>query len=228
MDIGSKITPTKKMFARYIGPSTSQVRLPSSLFTKESNPGIQSLEGINKRVYGNIPVVKIADIPPKILQSIDHVTSEEKLPSFLDPKWNEIIDDSKPEIRKVEIQDNQPTFWFENPATLLQTFDVLPRPEMNDAERLNAMTRVIIIISAIMFLIKFQLWWLFLTLGLLVVVALWQLVKGRENLYLKSIHRRREYLRRPRSIIKSVNPVIHPIAPNKFSELPLNIVTRLQ
>lgn len=155
------------------------------------------------RVYGNIPVIKLSE---------SKVDAELNPPSFLDPKWNEVTDTPKPVLGS--------TFWLENPNYLFQTFDLFPEPEMNDAERLNAMTRIVIIISAIMFLFQFQLWWLFLLLGLLVVIALWQLVKDRENIYFESLRRQREYLR-PRTIVKPMNPIIHP------TKSSLNIIARI-
>lgn len=92
-------------------------------------------------------------------------------------------------------------FWIEDPVSLFQTFDIVPNPEMTDAERLNAMTRVIIVITAIMFVLKFPIWWLFLGIGLIVVIIMWYIIKERERVYAKNARasdRRREYLRRPR------------------------------
>lgn len=94
-------------------------------------------------------------------------------------------------------------FWVEEPLILFQTLEVIPRDEMTIAERLNAMTRVIIIIAAIMFIVKFPLWWLFLIFGLIVVVVMWYLIKEKDNI------RQREYLRsvnKPRKqIIQQIN-----------------------
>lgn len=97
-------------------------------------------------------------------------------------------------------------FWFEDPSVLFHSFDVVPNNNMTDAERLNAMTRIIIIIAAIMFIVKFPAWWIFLALGLIVVVVLWYIIKGREELYNDRIKRQTEYLRRPRkSIIEPIS-----------------------
>ena len=40
------------------------------------------------------------------------------------------------------------TFWLEDPSVLFQSFDIIPHSDMSDVERLNAMTRMIIIITA--------------------------------------------------------------------------------
>lgn len=202
MDTTAKTTLT--MFPRY--PRLLNLRPDHNSIDMSPQSGSLDFKS-NSRIYGDIPVVKLAD--PLI---------ETKHPSFLDLKWNDMVDDPKSEQHS--IQESQ-TFWFDNPGILLQTFDLLPQPDMNNAERLNAMTRAIIVISAVMFLIQFPLWWLFLALGLLVVVALWQLVKGHETLY-----HQREYLRRPRSIIKPVNPVIRPFSRTK--EPGMNIIARIQ
>ncbi|CAH6420545.1 Hypothetical protein HVR_LOCUS1219 [uncultured virus] len=92
-------------------------------------------------------------------------------------------------------------FWFEDPSTLFQSFDIIPNSDMTDAERLNAMTRIIIIIAAIMFAVKFPAWWIFLILALLVVIILWYIIKGREESYSEQIRRQTEYLRRPKKSI---------------------------
>lgn len=96
---------------------------------------------------------------------------------------------------------NTTNFWLEDPSSLMQTFDIIPNPDMTDAERLNAMTRVIIAISAIMYLIKYPAWWIFLSFGIILVVILWFIMKGQEYTY-----NTREYLRKPRNpIIETMN-----------------------
>lgn len=111
---------------------------------------------------------------------------------------------------------SETTFWLDNPSLLIETFDILPQDNMSDAERLNAMTRAVIIISAIMFLLQFQLWWLFLIFGLILIIALWQFLKERIKLAT-----RREYLRRP--IIKPIKKrIIEPL--NNHGQL--NIISR--
>lgn len=113
------------------------------------------------------------------------------------------------DINKFKSRYIQPMFWIEDPSALFQTFDVIPDMNMTDAERLNAMTRVIIIITVIMFLFKFQAWWLFLCLGLIVVIIIWYIVKGREQIYNDRLRgMSREYLRRPRkSILTQISEI---------------------
>lgn len=94
---------------------------------------------------------------------------------------------------------NSCSFWFEDPTALFQTLELIPNARMSDAERLNAMTRVIIIIAAIMFVVRFPAWWMFLVIGIIVVIILWYIIKGREQSYNEQIRQRfsREYLRKP-------------------------------
>jgi len=105
-------------------------------------------------------------------------------------------------------------FWVENPTTLLENFDIVPNEDMTDGNRLNSMTRIIILISAIMFGVNFQLWWLFLSLGLIVVVTLWYLIKYRDYSY------SREYLRSPNIVvpIKEIIGTRKPIAEKYVKE----------
>ena len=154
---------------------------------------------------------------------------ENYLPPFIDPEWTSLVNDNNHPVSKPSFNNSHhhmksslkssyksSNFWVEDPKTLFQSFDIIPQDDMNNAERLNAMTRIIIIITAMMFVIRFSLWWLFLVIGLIVVIILWYMVKSYEDIY---IHRQREYLRRPRgsiihpanNIIRPVNNIIHPV-----------------
>jgi len=115
-------------------------------------------------------------------------------------------------IKEKNISDGKTggDFWFEEPLVLFQTLDIIPNENMSDGERLNAMTRVIILISAIMFAIKFPAWWIFLTLGITVVIIMWYIIKDREQTYINNILRR-EYLRRPK------RSIIYPIKDSNLS-----------
>ena len=102
-------------------------------------------------------------------------------------------------------------FWLEDPSALFQTLDVVPNQDMTDAERLNAMTRVVILITAVMFIVKFPLWWAFLAIGIVVSIILWYIVKDRHESHVRHVQRQTEYLRRPKShksIIQPYKPTI--------------------
>jgi hypothetical protein len=174
-----KSAMTRKMFPRYTGPI---IKLPAEVHPPSSKSVKEQV------ISSNVIALKEPTIPPP----------------FLDVRWDELINSPENDrIAPVIASD----FWFENPSALLRTLDVMPQSDMNDAERLNAMTRVVIIIAIIMFAAQFQLWWLFLALGLITVIALWYLVKSREQIYIESLRRRREYLRRPHAIIQ---PILQP------------------
>ena len=119
-------------------------------------------------------------------------------------------------------------FWIMDPSVLFQTFEIYPNDAMNDAARFNAMTRVIIIIAAIMFAVGFQFWWLFLVLGLLVVIVLWWVTKEREQMYNMAMRKQREYLRHPDSRLQQPRrQIIRPItSPPTPTQLPMNLVSR--
>lgn len=64
-------------------------------------------------------------------------------------------------------------FWLEEPASLFKRLSLLPHCGMTDCERLNAMTRLIIVIAVILFIIPLASWWLFLILGIILIVGLY-------------------------------------------------------
>jgi len=146
------------------------------------------------------------------------------------PKYNGInqLDNSIMEASQLHPAMNstiQSKIWIEDPTVLFQTLDIMPDANMTNAERLNAMTRVIIIITAIMFILKFPVWWLFLGLGLIVVIIIWYIIKGREQVYLRQ---QREYLRKPRRrIITPLNKIISPanIYESDINNQRLNIIS---
>ena len=68
---------------------------------------------------------------------------------------------------------NNTKFWIYDPSILFQTYDIIPTDNMCNVNRMNALTRVIILISLVMFIIKFPLWWLFLLLGIFIIIFFW-------------------------------------------------------
>src|SRR3989338_1314422 len=91
----------------------------------------------------------------------------------------------RPSSRGPPLETNGPLatgFWLENPSSLFQSFELFPHSEMTDAQRLNAMTRVIILMAAIMFVVKFQGWLTFLIIGMIVVIILWYIMKNRSDI----------------------------------------------
>jgi hypothetical protein len=63
-------------------------------------------------------------------------------------------------------------FWAKDPCVLFQNFAILPTPDMTKNEKLNALTRLAIAVSIIMYFMEYQHWFIFLILSLLVIVIL--------------------------------------------------------
>ena len=66
-------------------------------------------------------------------------------------------------------------FWLEEPICLFRNATLIPVCGMTAAARLNALTRLIIVITLILWLACIGQWWLFLLLGLLLVLILYYL-----------------------------------------------------
>ena len=63
--------------------------------------------------------------------------------------------------------------WIEKPVELIQSLEVVPRTSMSKSGLLNAMTRLILIITLVLFLIGISGWWLFLILSLGLILLIW-------------------------------------------------------
>lgn len=66
-------------------------------------------------------------------------------------------------------------FWLEEPLSLFRNTSIIPQCGTSAASRLNALTRLIILITILLFFFGFGCWWLFLLLGLLLVIVLYYL-----------------------------------------------------
>jgi fatty acid desaturase len=63
--------------------------------------------------------------------------------------------------------------WIERPLSLVSSWELVPQVNMTKAELLNAMTRLILIITLVLFLIGISGWWLFLILSLALIFLIW-------------------------------------------------------
>lgn len=61
-------------------------------------------------------------------------------------------------------------FWPENICVLVSEPDLIPLPSMSKTERLNALTRLVLIGALILFVMKFKKWYVFLLAALLVIL----------------------------------------------------------
>lgn len=63
--------------------------------------------------------------------------------------------------------------WLEKPLELVKNWDLVPQVSMTKSELLNTMTRLILIITIVLFLIGMSGWWLFLILSLVFIFIIW-------------------------------------------------------
>jgi hypothetical protein len=96
-------------------------------------------------------------------------------------------------------RETREKFWLEDPSALFQQLTIIPNCGMTEAERLNAMTRLILVITLILYLLHFGSWLLFLILGLLLVIFLYYINKrsGRIDHYRCYRRRDREQKKKP-------------------------------
>jgi hypothetical protein len=72
-------------------------------------------------------------------------------------------------------------FWVEQPKFLFCTLNPFPKGGINSPKRLNAITRLIIYISAILFFSKYKYWHIFLFLGLFFIILLYYYTNNNSN-----------------------------------------------
>lgn len=61
-------------------------------------------------------------------------------------------------------------FWLDNPCNLFSDFVLLPKKTMSHDEMLNALTRLVIIISIIMYIMEYEYWLLFLIIAIMIII----------------------------------------------------------
>mgnify|MGYP006275758863 CR=1 FL=1 len=66
-------------------------------------------------------------------------------------------------------------FWLEEPIVLFRTTTIIPNPYMSYHGKLNALTRLILLITLFLYLFCVSRWWFFLLVGLLFVIILYYL-----------------------------------------------------
>ena len=75
----------------------------------------------------------------------------------------------------------QEPFWIQDPRVLCTSFVLLPSPVMTEAQRFNAMTRLILIITIFLFFIPLASWILFLICGIILLVILYSLRPSEQH-----------------------------------------------
>lgn len=72
-------------------------------------------------------------------------------------------------------------FWVEDPCILLKDLNIFPTFEMSRNEKLNALTRLTVIITIVMYLMDYKQWFTFLLLALLIIILLKYLNNSSDN-----------------------------------------------
>jgi hypothetical protein len=63
-------------------------------------------------------------------------------------------------------------FWLNDPKILFSSCDIIPSQKMTNAERLNALTRLLLLLVLIMYLMDYDQWLTVLIVGLLLIIVL--------------------------------------------------------
>lgn len=64
-------------------------------------------------------------------------------------------------------------FWLEDFGELFKNSTIFPNSSMTEVERLNSMTRLILVITLILYLLRIKSWLIFLIFGLILVIFLY-------------------------------------------------------
>lgn len=68
---------------------------------------------------------------------------------------------------------SQKKFWIKDPCVLFSDPQIIPTSSMTKAEKLNALSRLVIVIAIGMYFMKYENWLIFLTLSLLIIILLY-------------------------------------------------------
>lgn len=63
-------------------------------------------------------------------------------------------------------------FWAESPCSLLTSLSIVPTENMNLDQKLNAVTRLVIVMSIIAYFLDYKYWYIFLLVGLGILILL--------------------------------------------------------
>lgn len=72
-------------------------------------------------------------------------------------------------------------FWLEDPSVLTRNTTLFPDEYMTNAERYNAMTRCVIVVSLIMLVARYPGWWIFLLISLVIILVMWNYFRNTEE-----------------------------------------------
>jgi len=75
--------------------------------------------------------------------------------------------------------ENSPKFWINDPCVLLDNPQFFPTDNMSLEEKLNAVTRSVIVVSGVMLMMKYKYWGMFLVMSLIIIVGVYYSKKQR-------------------------------------------------
>lgn len=73
------------------------------------------------------------------------------------------------------------TFWLENPYNLFCSMDIIPTDDMSNERQFNTITRLIFIISAVLYILNYKYTSLFILLALIVIISIYYVSKKKEH-----------------------------------------------
>lgn len=72
-------------------------------------------------------------------------------------------------------------FWIENISNLFCSFEIIPMKEMTTEEQMNSLTRLVILIFLLLFVIDYRYDFLFLMVSILLIICLYYILKKKGN-----------------------------------------------
>lgn len=64
-------------------------------------------------------------------------------------------------------------FWINNPKILIENLNIIPSPSMTEMERLNTISRLIIVMTIILYISGYNLWFYFMILSLSIIIFIY-------------------------------------------------------
>lgn len=67
---------------------------------------------------------------------------------------------------------NESKFWLNDPLVLIKSFSILPKGDMTREEKFNAITRLLILTSIVLYILDYQEWYIVLLIGLIIIIVI--------------------------------------------------------
>jgi len=76
-------------------------------------------------------------------------------------------------------------FWLYNPTNIFKSLSLIPKKDMTLDEKLNCITRFLLIITAALFFFKFKYWWGVGLIGLFAIIIVGVSSECQEYIYVE-------------------------------------------